>query len=932
MATAGIWRSISDRAVRLNRRPQRIEWKKFSQDKIEFLKDLADTKSDEESIYNQDDILKFCSQDEEFVKQCLKVSLEDQNRFCIFFDLLEELIVLNNLVIVNDQMESLKFVYNESLLALIDIDKHGIVYEILKQLENRTADNDMYISIKDSLANNSPVLIAACRKNQFDLVKILVSYGLRFRLCTTNLDNMKKDPSSSMIIPSFLTGKDTKHTHRYPLFEGGDEVSNLLLLKLMAKPCYILACYDYACDQSFCINEQPVPWIGFTDDCKCQDMDGSVHYCPRNSNYKPDLNCKDHVECNDPIFKCFELAKLAKGYANENPESREEYDTISDECSQLSVKLLEQCNDINEVQILLTESAGSCKYFRFGKDIVYPRLRVAIEHNHKEFAGHMYCQELLKQKWHGDVYWQGTNVIYKFFYVLLQIILAPIFVIIALWFEVGRSLQLGRSFQVIIEWTDDENSKSKVGWIVEKCHALSHNLDIPLNRFIVFTGYYLLFVVSIVMTIEERIEEDGNPSKTDFRTGYFFLVLYTLSMLWSDFHTMVSLRSIKTYFKFWRAFDLYMHILLLLVLICKAIRTAVYSFNALEDCTGKDFDTMDMKDYDDEDDSLINQWYINCTKLHESDLLNGTDCQSICEKRKNLDDWGGVFLAIAATLSMIRLIYWFQLSETVGPVVINISRVVTTIVSIVFSYALIFIAFTFGIVSVLATGEFATHVAPVNGTDPAKVTFSAFYNSFYSAIDVLFWTILNPGNIDSELNINHHNIRGWVATILVALYQLMIIIVLLNLLIAVMNATVQKVYNQKQLYWKFARTSIWMEYFDSANAIPIPFSILMLPGQIFHLIVSGTKYCRKMYNTGLDIHGPASYSCSEQPKPDVFRNRKKHAKLMLKLIQRYTGQEKFQREQRDANDLISTEPTRQNVITRFQSVHGQNRTISISSA
>ena len=35
----------------------------------------------------------------------------------------------------------------------------------------------------------------------------------------------------------------------------------------------------------------------------------------------------------------------------------------------------------------------------------YPRIRLAIEHNHKEFVGHMYCQQMLRQ---GDNF---TNIL-----------------------------------------------------------------------------------------------------------------------------------------------------------------------------------------------------------------------------------------------------------------------------------------------------------------------------------------------------------------------------------------------------------------------------------------------------------------------------------------------------------------------------------------
>ena len=51
-----------------------------------------------------------------------------------------------------------------------------------------------------------------------------------------------------------------------------------------------------------------------------------------------------------------------------------------------------------------------------------PRLRVAVAQNNKEFAGHMFCQQMLRQQWHGNVKWQGTQWTYKLLYVITQVI------------------------------------------------------------------------------------------------------------------------------------------------------------------------------------------------------------------------------------------------------------------------------------------------------------------------------------------------------------------------------------------------------------------------------------------------------------------------------------------------------------------------------
>ena len=68
----------------------------------------------------------------------------------------------------------------------------------------------------------------------------------------------------------------------------------------------------------------------------------------------------------------------------------------------------------------------------------YPRLKLAIEHNNKEFVGHVFCQQILRQQWHGDVLWQGTPLMFKIAHFLLQVLLAPLFVFSFFVAEIGK--------------------------------------------------------------------------------------------------------------------------------------------------------------------------------------------------------------------------------------------------------------------------------------------------------------------------------------------------------------------------------------------------------------------------------------------------------------------------------------------------------------
>ena len=50
----------------------------------------------------------------------------------------------------------------------------------------------------------------------------------------------------------------------------------------------------------------------------------------------------------------------------------------------------------------------------------------------------MYCQQILRQTWHGNVPWQAAPITFKLIHFLLQVILAPLFACIELTSQVVK--------------------------------------------------------------------------------------------------------------------------------------------------------------------------------------------------------------------------------------------------------------------------------------------------------------------------------------------------------------------------------------------------------------------------------------------------------------------------------------------------------------
>jgi hypothetical protein len=487
----------------------------------------------------------------------------------------------------------------------------------------------------------------------------------------------------------------------------------------------------------------------------------------------------------------------------------------------------------------------------------YPRLRLAIEHNHKEFVGHMFCQQTLRQEWHGGIAWQGRPVTYKLLHFVLQVLLAPIFVSILLITDMGRDLKdlWNVNIPTVEMVKAAKMPKKAMLWFIYQSNHVKLNLDVPLNRFLVFTGYYVIFVGLVLKTTLAN-EETSTFEDVRFEFYHYILSIYSISMLWQDFLTLITLRSYKAYFKFWRVYDLLLHITLFLALLFRLLQVQNFSF-----------------------------------RLHLGicDDKTSSECIQFLDTRKTLFEYEGVFWAFASTQALMRLIYWVQLHEKVGPVVINMSRVIVDIFSIAGSYLLIALSFSTGLVFILTTEHYRNNYAALNSAG-AKTNYTAYAESFSKMFYLLFWTTLDPGPKDE---IPDEGVRGTVATILFISYQVLIIVVLLNLLIAVMNATVQKVHDRKQLYWKFARTSVWSEFFDRISGIPIPFAIINVAWTIFYYSIMAclklvkivkARYGRQRSKTSFGIEG-SPQQCDF--KTEQREKRMKHAHLVLRLIDRY---------------------------------------------
>ena len=164
---------------------------------------------------------------------------------------------------------------------------------------------------------NSEVLAKACEKNNYDLVKPLVERGYRFRPHMLDKTMEKKRTIAQLILRRVEYDQDET-------FETDKQIQNLKILGLAAKTSYILACYMNLVGK--------YDWEATTV-CECYDDTAGDHiskelrrhHCPTHRNFKPHLLCSAHLECNDPVTRCFLLAEACSDMADDCPIYRTGY-------------------------------------------------------------------------------------------------------------------------------------------------------------------------------------------------------------------------------------------------------------------------------------------------------------------------------------------------------------------------------------------------------------------------------------------------------------------------------------------------------------------------------------------------------------------------------------------------------------------------------
>uniref|UniRef100_A0A8C0ADQ7 Transient receptor potential cation channel subfamily C member 6 n=1 Tax=Bos mutus grunniens TaxID=30521 RepID=A0A8C0ADQ7_BOSMU len=189
--------------------------------------------------------------------------------------------------------------------------------------------------------------------------------------------------------------------------------------------------------------------------------------------------------------------------------------------------------------------------------------------------------------------------------------------------------------------------------------------------------------------------------------------------------------------------------------------------------------------------------------------------------------------AIAVVLSFSRIAYILPANESFGPLQISLGRTVKDIFKFMVIFIMVFVAFMIGMFNL-----YSYYIGAKQNE-----AFTTVEESFKT----LFWAIFGLSEVKSVvINYNHKFIEN-IGYVLYGVYNVTMVIVLLNMLIAMINSSFQEIEDDADVEWKFARAKLWFSYFEEGRTLPVPFNLVPSPKSLFYVLLRLKKWISELF-------------------------------------------------------------------------------------
>nr|XP_045011221.1 short transient receptor potential channel 4 isoform X3 [Jaculus jaculus]XP_045011222.1 short transient receptor potential channel 4 isoform X3 [Jaculus jaculus] len=260
---------------------------------------------------------------------------------------------------------------------------------------------------------------------------------------------------------------------------------------------------------------------------------------------------------------------------------------------------------------------------------------------------------------------------------------------------------------------------------------------------------------------------------------------------------------------------------------------------------------------------------------------------SALNPRESWDMWhptlvAEALFAIANIFSSLRLISLFTANSHLGPLQISLGRMLLDILKFLFIYCLVLLAFANGL------NQLYFYYEETKGLSCKGIRCEKQNNAFstlFETLQSLFWSIFGLINLYVTNVKAQHEFTEFVGATMFGTYNVISLVVLLNMLIAMMNNSYQLIADHADIEWKFARTKLWMSYFEEGGTLPTPFNVIPSPKSLWYLIKwLWTHLCKKKMR-----RKPESFGTIGRRAADNLRRHHQYQEVMRNLVKRYVA-------------------------------------------
>uniref|UniRef100_A0A8C8Z8W5 Transient receptor potential cation channel subfamily C member 3 n=1 Tax=Prolemur simus TaxID=1328070 RepID=A0A8C8Z8W5_PROSS len=259
--------------------------------------------------------------------------------------------------------------------------------------------------------------------------------------------------------------------------------------------------------------------------------------------------------------------------------------------------------------------------------------------------------------------------------------------------------------------------------------------------------------------------------------------------------------------------------------------------------------------------------------------------------------------AIAVVLSFSRIAYILPANESFGPLQISLGRTVKDIFKFMVLFIMVFLAFMIGMFIL-----YSYYLG-------AKV--NAAFTTVEESFKTLFWSIFGLSEVTSVVLKYDHKFIENIGYVLYGIYNVTMVVVLLNMLIAMINSSYQEIEDDSDVEWKFARSKLWLSYFDDGKTLPPPFSLVPSPKSFVYFImriVNFPKCRRRRLQKDIEMgmgNSKSRLNLFTQSNSRVFESHSfnsilnqptRYQQIMKRLIKRYVLKAQVDKENDEVNE------------------------------